>query len=280
MKLVSTRAEMQDRADDWRRDGRKIALVPTMGFLHEGHLSLLREGRRRSDVLVLSLFVNPTQFGPNEDLARYPRDLEGDLAKARACGVDFVFAPTPDEMYPPGYQTYVDVRALSQGLCGDRRPGHFAGVASVVAKLFHLVRPHVAIFGEKDYQQLAVIRRMVRDLDLGVEVVGMPIVRESDGLAMSSRNAYLSPDERQQALSLSRSLRRAEELVRDGVRQVKRICDAVRAVISEAPSARIDYVELRDAETLAEIDQIDRAAVLALAVFIGKTRLLDNRVLP
>jgi pantoate--beta-alanine ligase len=280
LEVIADPREMRIRAEDLRRDGRKIAFVPTMGYLHEGHVRLLEEGRRRADVLVLSIFVNPTQFGPNEDLDRYPRDLPGDLAKARSAGVDLAFVPEAAAMYPAGAQTFVEVRDLSRGLCGDRRPGHFAGVATVVTKLFHVVRPHVAIFGEKDYQQLAVIRRMTRDLDLGVEIVGVPIVREPDGLAMSSRNAYLSPSERTEALSLSRALDRAEAMVAAGERDAARIVEAARAVLAEAPSARIDYVELRDAETLAEIASLDRPAVLALAVFIGSTRLIDNRVLP
>jgi pantoate--beta-alanine ligase len=189
-----------------RQRGDRIAFVPTMGALHEGHVSLLREGRRHGERLVLSIFVNPTQFGPNEDLARYPRDLDGDLALAASAGTDVAYVPDAAAVYPPGFQTFVQVREVENGLCGDRRPGHFAGVATVVCKLFNVVRPHVALFGEKDFQQLAVIRRMVRDLDMSVDVVGMPIVREADGLAMSSRNRYLSPAERQRALSLSRGL--------------------------------------------------------------------------
>src|SRR5688572_27235397 len=186
---------MRARAEDLRRDGLRIAVVPTMGALHEGHLSLLRTARGLADVVILTIFVNPTQFGPNEDLARYPRDEAGDLAKARPCGIDLAFCPDAAAMYPPGAQTYVEGRELQKPLCGASRPGHFAGVATIVTKLFGVTRPHVAVFGEKDYQQLAIIRRMTRDLDLGVEIVGVPIVREPDGLALSSRNAYLTPDE-------------------------------------------------------------------------------------
>jgi pantoate--beta-alanine ligase len=271
--------EMRRHAEQLRRDGRRIGFVPTMGYLHEGHVSLMREGRKRCDTLVMSIFVNPTQFAPTEDLARYPRDLEGDLEKARGAGVDLAFVPEAASMYPPGFQTFVEVRELQKPLCGVSRPIHFAGVATVVTKLFLLVQPHVALFGEKDFQQLAVIRRMVRDLDLGVQIVGMPIVREADGLAMSSRNAYLSAEERREALALSRSLARAEEIVKSGERDAKTIVAAARAVIEAAKGIRIDYVELRDAESLEEIARLERPAVLALAAFLGKTRLIDNRVL-
>lgn len=272
-------AEMRARAEDLRRDGLRIAVVPTMGYLHDGHLSLLRAARANADVVVLTIFVNPTQFGPNEDLARYPRDEAGDLEKARACGLDLAFCPDAAAMYPPGSQTFVEVRELSSPLCGERRPGHFAGVATVVTKLFHITRPHVAFFGEKDYQQLAVIRRMTRDLDLGIEIVGVPIVREADGLAMSSRNVYLTPEERAQALSLSRGLAAAEAAFRAGERDAAALVAAARAPIDAAPLARIDYVELRDAEELTPMTRVDGRAVLALAVFFGKTRLIDNRVL-
>ena len=207
--VLRTPAEMTAWSEGARARGERIAFVPTMGALHEGHVSLLREGRRRGDKLALSIFVNPTQFAPTEDLARYPRDLPGDLAKASSADTDVAYCPEPADVYPPGFQTYVQVREVELGLDGGSRPGHFVGVATVVCKLFNVVRPHVALFGEKDFQQLAVVRRMVSDLDMGVEIVGMPIVREPDGLAMSSRNAYLSPDERQRALALSRGLNAA-----------------------------------------------------------------------
>jgi pantoate--beta-alanine ligase len=277
--VIRAPAEMRARAEDQRRDGRRLCVVPTMGFLHEGHLSLLRAGRARSDVLVMTLFVNPTQFGPTEDLAVYPRDEPGDLDKARAAGVDLVFAPDVAGMYPDGYQTTVEVRELAAPLCGASRPGHFAGVASVVAKLFHITQPHVAVFGQKDFQQLAIIRRMVRDLDFAIEIVGVPIVREPDGLALSSRNAYLSPEERRQALALSRGLRAAETRFAAGERRAASLVDAARAEIARAPLARIDYVELRDADSLRAIEVVEAPAVLALAVFFGKTRLIDNSVL-
>src|SRR3954470_4596438 len=197
---------MRARAEDLRRDGRRIAVVPTMGALHDGHLALLRAARGKADVVILTIFVNPTQFGPSEDLAKYPRDEVGDIARARTAGIDLAFCPEAAAMYPPGAQTFVEVRELQKPLCGASRPGHFAGVATIVAKLFHITRPHVAVFGEKDYQQLAIIRRMVRDLDFGLEIVGVPIVRESDGLALSSRNAYLSAEQRVSALALGKGL--------------------------------------------------------------------------
>ncbi len=279
LEIIADAREMRVRMEDLRRDGRKIVFVPTMGYLHQGHVSLLEEGRRRGDVLVLSIFVNPTQFGPSEDLSKYPRDMDGDLAKARGAGTDFAFTPHASTFYPPGYQTWVQVRELSQGLCGDKRPGHFDGVASVVAKLFHVVNPHAAIFGEKDFQQLAVIKRMVKDLDFDIEIVGMPTVREADGLAMSSRNAYLSPEERQQALTLSRALERAQALVKAGERDAGKLLEAARAEIASAPDARIDYLELRDPDSLHLVPTLSGPTLFAMAVFVGKTRLIDNRVL-
>jgi pantoate--beta-alanine ligase len=276
--IIRDPAAMRARVTDLRRDGRTIAVVPTMGALHEGHLSLLRAARAKADVLILTIFVNPTQFGPNEDLAKYPRDEAGDLAKARACGIDLAFCPEASAMYPPGAQTFVEVRELQQPLCGARRPGHFAGVATIVTKLFHITQPHVAVFGEKDYQQLAIIRRMVRDLDFDVEVASIPIVREPDGLAMSSRNAYLSPAQRESALALSRGLAAAEAAAKQGERSAAVLVSAARAAL-EAAQLRIDYVELRDAVELTEVAKLDRPCVLAIAAFVGTTRLIDNRVL-
>jgi len=272
-------AAMRAKVEDLRRDGRKIAVVPTMGALHEGHLALIRHARARADVVILTIFVNPTQFGPTEDLSRYPRDEAGDLAKARPAGIDLAFCPPVEAMYPAGAQTYVEVRELQQPMCGASRPGHFAGVATIVSKLFNITRPHLAVFGEKDYQQLAIIRRMVRDLDFGIEIQGVPIVREPDGLALSSRNAYLSLEQRQAALSLSRGLAAAEAAYRAGERSVSALVAAARAPIEAEPLARIDYVDLRDADELTPLDRVDRRAVLALAVFVGATRLIDNRVL-
>src|SRR4051794_10054435 len=251
-----------------RARGERIAFVPTMGALHAGHVSLLSEGRRRGDRLVLSIFVNPTQFGPKEDLARYPRDLAGDLAKAAGAGTDVAYVPEARDVYPPGYQTFVEVRELEKGLCGDVRPGHFVGVATVVCKLFNVVRPHVALFGEKDFQQLAVIRRMVADLDMGLEILGMPIVREPDGLAMSSRNAYLSPDERQRALSLSRGLDAARRRARAGERVAATLVATARAAL-EGQVDRVDYVDLRDADSVAPVARLEREGVLLVAAFVG-----------
>jgi len=280
VEIVKTPEEMRARADAWRAAGKRIAFVPTMGYLHQGHVSLLDEGRKRGDVLVLSIFVNPTQFGPKEDLSRYPRDLEGDLAKAERAGVDVAYVPDAASMYPDGYQTFVEVEELQKGLCGASRPGHFRGVATVVLKLFHAVQPHVALFGRKDYQQLRVLSRMAHDLDLGVEVVGMPIVREPDGLAMSSRNAYLSPDERLRALALSRALLAARETFEQGERDAARLVDCARATLHLTPVVRLDYLELRDAESLAELHgRVTRPAVMAVAAFVGTTRLIDNQLL-
>jgi pantoate--beta-alanine ligase len=275
--ILRTLSEVQAWASSVRREGRRMALVPTMGFLHEGHLSLMREGRRRADVVAVSIFVNPTQFGPKEDLSRYPRDFEGDVAKCASSGVDVVFAPEPAEMYPPGYETYVEVTGVSQGLCGERRPGHFRGVATIVTRLFTLFRPDVALFGEKDYQQLQVIRALNRDLHLGVDVVGMPTVREPDGLAMSSRNAYLSPEERQRALALSKGLRAAQVLHRAGTTSTKALADAVRRELT-AVGLREDYVELVDATRLTPLSEVapGQVARILVAAFSGTTRLIDN----
>ncbi|MCU1281105.1 MAG: pantoate/beta-alanine ligase [bacterium] len=280
VELIKAPAEMRARSDAWRAAGKRIAFVPTMGYLHQGHVSLLEEGRRRGDILALSIFVNPTQFGPKEDLSRYPRDLDGDLAKAQRAGVDVAYVPDAAAMYPAGYQTYVEVEELQKGLCGASRPGHFRGVATVVLKLFNAVQPHVALFGRKDYQQLQVLTRMARDLDLGVEVVGLPIVREADGLAMSSRNAYLSPDERLRALALSRALLAARESFEQGERDAARLVDCARATLHLTPGVRLDYLELRDAESLAMLDgRVSRPAVMAVAAFVGATRLIDNQLL-
>jgi len=279
-RILVSPADMRVASDGWRRDGRRISFVPTMGYLHAGHVALLDEARRHGDIAVLSIFVNPTQFGPKEDLARYPRDLDGDLAKAAGAGIDYAFVPTAEAMYPAGYQTYVDVRALSSGLCGASRPGHFTGVATVVAKLFGLVQPHVAFFGRKDFQQLRVIERMTADLHLGVEVVGCPIVREPDGLAMSSRNAYLSPDDRAQAPALQAALRLAADAHRDGERSVEALLARATQHLATTPF-QLDYLELRrrDDLTLFAVT-VDGPAVLALAAFIGpptrRTRLIDN----
>jgi pantoate--beta-alanine ligase len=246
-----------------------------MGFLHDGHTALMDEAHRHGDRVVLSIFVNPLQFGPNEDLDRYPRDVPGDLAKAAAHGVDAVFLPTPANMYPPGHQTTVQVHQLEQGLCGGSRPGHFVGVATVVCKLFNIVRPHAAVFGEKDFQQLAVIRRMVRDLDMPIQIVSLPTVREADGLAMSSRNKYLSADERQRAVAIPRALAAARTAHGAGARDAGALVEGVVSALRDQVT-RIDYVELRDAESLQPLATVDRPAVIAVAAFVGRTRLIDN----
>lgn len=276
METIHDPKRMQKICLDLRREGRRIAFVPTMGYLHQGHLSLLREGRAHGDILVLSIFVNPTQFGPSEDLDAYPRDFERDAALAREAGVDLLFYPTPETMYPSGYATYVNVEGLTDTLCGASRPGHFRGVTTVVTKLFNLVQPHIALFGAKDFQQLAVIRRMTLDLDLPVEVVGMPIVREADGLAMSSRNVYLNPDERRQALVLSQSLERVRRLAAAGERDAQVLLAAARALIAAQPAARVDYLKICHQHSLQQQTTVDTDSVLLLAVFVGKTRLLDN----
>ncbi len=275
---------MRARVEDLRRDGRKIAVVPTMGALHDGHLELVRAARARADIVILTIFVNPTQFGPNEDLSRYPRDEAGDIAKARACvpgggGIDLAFCPDASAMYPAGAQTFVEVRELQKPMCGASRPGHFAGVATIVTKLFHITKPHLAVFGEKDYQQLAIIRRMVRDLDFDIEIHSVPIVREADGLALSSRNAYLSAEQRNSALALSQGLAAAEAVFKAGERDAGKLLAAARGPLEANPGVRIDYVELRDADELTELTTVGKRAVLAVAAFVGTTRLIDNRVL-
>jgi len=269
MKLFSARA---------RATNKRIAFVPTMGFLHEGHLSLMREGKKRGDVLVVSVFVNPTQFGPSEDFERYPRDFARDSRMAEEVGVDVFFAPEAKEMYPPNHQSFIRVTDVTRGLCGKSRPTHFQGVATIVGMLFNIVRPHVALFGEKDFQQLVTIQQMVRDLHMDTEVVGMPIVREADGLAMSSRNTYLNADERRAALSLHRSLEHARELISRGELRASVLAKEVNEVIQSEPLVRVDYVEVCDARTLEPVDRIDRDTVIALAAYIGKVRLIDNFV--
>lgn len=276
MKVIETIAGMKAASAGWKAAGRRVGFVPTMGFLHDGHLSLVREARKRAEVVVVSIFVNPAQFGPREDFSRYPRDLDRDRALLEAEGVDVLFHPAAAEMYPPGYRTYVEVQGLQDALCGRSRPGHFRGVATVVLKLFNIVRPDAAFFGAKDAQQVTILRKMAADLDLDVEVVTCPIVREPDGLAMSSRNAYLKPDERRAALVLSRGLAEAERAIRAGERDAAKVLAAVRAVIDAEPLARIDYVEAVDPLGFGPVEEIRGDVLLALAVFVGSTRLIDN----
>jgi len=281
--LIRDPGVWQARCLEARAGGARLALVPTMGYLHEGHLSLMRQARLRAGERGLSLvtiFVNPTQFGPGEDLGRYPRDLSGDLARCASAGVDWVLAPeSPARIYPPGFETWVEVEKVSRGLCGGRRPGHFRGVATVVAKLFNLTRPHVAVFGEKDYQQLQVIRAMVRDLDFAIEIVGAPIVRDPDGLALSSRNAYLSPEERGRALSLSRALLEARERAGRGERDAAQLAAGARRRLEEG-GARVDYVEVVHPETLTPVTRAEPGSRMLLAAWVGTTRLIDNLELP
>jgi pantoate--beta-alanine ligase len=279
MEIVSDPGDMQAVSLAWRKLGQQIALVPTMGYFHDGHLSLMRYGRQHGDRLVVSLFVNPTQFGPSEDLDRYPRDLKKDTELAREVGVDVLYMPAAADMYPPGYQTYVTVEDLSQPMCGATRPGHFRGVATVVLKLFHQVLPHLAVFGEKDYQQLAVIKRLVADLNVPVEVVGRPIVREADGLAMSSRNSYLNPEERRSALGLFQALIKARELAASGEKNADNILSEVKQKIAASPHTRLDYAVLVDPTTLQKVDTLHGPARLAVAAWVGTTRLIDNMLL-
>lgn len=279
MRVVQTVREMRAWSEAERRAGRRIALVPTMGALHEAHLSLVREARRHSDRVVVSLFVNPTQFGNGEDLDAYPRDFARDRRLLEEERVDALFHPSAAEVYPHGYETYIDVERLAPRLCGEFRPGHFRGVATVVAKLFNMARPHTAVFGAKDYQQLQVIRRMAADLNFDVNIVSHPIVRDREGLALSSRNVYLSARERTAALSLSRALARAQALVSQGARDAAAILAAARDMIDAEPLAEIEYVRLCDAETLEDVARVEGETLLALAVRIGKARLIDNAIL-
>jgi pantoate--beta-alanine ligase len=259
--------------------GKTIAFVPTMGWLHEGHLALMREGRKHGDTLIVSIFVNPTQFGPTEDFQDYPRDLDRDVTLAKSVGVDVIFAPEAKAMYDKAYQTHVDLEMLPRHLCGPSRPGHFRGVATVVTKLFNIVRPQVAFFGEKDYQQLVIIRRMVRDLNLDIRVIGVPTVRESDGLAMSSRNTYLSEEERRSARSLFVSLQQAQESVAQGITNAGELIHGASEFMGSKPHVQIDYIAICDPETLEDVDRVEGPTLMALAVRVGKTRLIDNAIL-
>ena len=259
-----------------RARGQTIGFVPTMGALHSGHGALLEQARRRADIVVASIFVNPKQFGPREDLTRYPRPLEADLDLCRRCGVDFVFAPVADEVYPAGFQTGIHSGGLSTQLEGAARPGHFDGVLTVVNVLFNIVQPHFAVFGEKDYQQLLIVQRMVRDLRLPIEIVAMPVIRDVDGLALSSRNAYLAPEDRKKATCLSRALMAGQDEVQRGVLRASDISGAARAVLAATPGAEIDYVEVRDPRTLESLVEVERVGRLLMAVRLGGIRLIDN----
>jgi pantoate--beta-alanine ligase len=278
MIVIEKAKEMQRYADAQRQRGLRIAFVPTMGYLHRGHLRLMEEGKKHGDCLVTSIYVNPTQFGPKEDLAKYPRDFDMDYKLCQGVGVDVIYFPSNDEMYPQHYQTYVDLEGVTQNLCGLSRPGHFRGVATVCAKLFNLVKPHVAVFGKKDFQQLVVIKRMVADLNMDLEIVGLDTVREPDGLAMSSRNTYLKLEERESALSLSRGLKMAQGMYAGGERDAAVIIGVVSRFIAGHPHATIDYVKICDTTTMKDVARLDGESVMALAVRVGAARLIDNSV--
>jgi len=279
MVTLTTPGVMQGWTDAAHRAGSRVALVPTMGALHEGHLALVAEARRRADRVVVSIFVNPIQFNRRDDFDRYPRTLDVDAALCAGAGVDAIYAPSPAAMYPEGYQSHVEVAKLTEPLCGAARPGHFRGVTTVVAKLFNAARPDVAVFGEKDFQQLAVIRRMTVDLDFGIEIVGVPTIREADGLAMSSRNRLLSPVEREAARCVPRALAVASEAVARGETRAAAVVGAASAVIAAEPKARVEYAETRDPGTLEAVEVVTGPTLLALAVWVGSVRLIDNRVL-
>lgn len=279
MQIIRSVDQMQKTAEALRLEGKTLALVPTMGFLHDGHLALMRVGKSHADTLMISIFVNPTQFSPAEDFDKYPRDPEGDIEKARQVGVDIVFMPDADEIYAPAAQTSVLVHRVTQHLCGLSRPTFFEGVTTIVCKLFHIMKPHIAVFGQKDYQQLTVISRMVIDLNMDIRVIGVPTVRDPDGLAMSSRNNYLSHEMRKSALSLNKSLHLADEMFKAGERNPAVIKNAVQAFIENHPHTKIDYVSLCDPVTLEELEILANENLLALAVLVGKTRLIDNHLI-
>ena len=279
MEIIKHIDEMQKRQEAIRLKGKKIAFVPTMGFLHKGHESLLVEGRKRADDLVLSIFVNPTQFAQNEDLSTYPKNIEGDLAIAERNGADAVFLPDNTEVYRGGHQTYVNLENLPNYLCGLSRPGHFRGVATVVSKLFNIVKPHVAVFGQKDFQQLAIIRQMTKDLNFDIEIVGVPTLREHDGLAMSSRNSYLNAEQRQTALCLIKSLQNALDLVKNGETNPEEIIRNSSEIIASYPETSIDYLAVCDPVSLETVSVISGPVLFAMAVKVGSTRLIDNMIL-
>lgn len=278
MKVIKSVEEMQSLSKALFLQGKKIVFVPTMGYFHEGHLELMRRGKTLGDVLIVSIYVNPLQFGPKEDFKNYPRDLERDLKLIEGIGVDVVFAPEDKDMYPEGFQTFVEVTELTKNLCGASRPGHFKGVTTVVTKLFNIVKPHIAVFGEKDYQQLLVIKRMVKDLNMDVEIVSVPTVREKDGLAMSSRNVYLNEEERKSAICLYKSIALARELIEKGEKNPRKIEQKVKRFIKSHPHTRIDYVKLVDGDTLQDIDELKGKVMLALAVWVGKARLIEHEI--
>lgn len=279
IEIISELEKMQARSDRMRSRGNTIVFVPTMGFLHEGHLSLVREGFNHGNDLIVSIFVNPTQFGPGEDLDSYPRSIERDIELLQKENVNAVFIPDSEKIYGEDFQTFVRLEKLPDYLCGISRPTHFTGVTTVVTKLFNIIKPHVAIFGRKDYQQFIIIRQLVKDLNYDIKIIGASIVREPDGLAMSSRNSYLTRKQRKYALSLYRSLKTAESMVKDGVSDTAGIVDAATRIITSNPETKIDYIKICDPDTLKDVDNIDRPVLMALAVRVGKTRLIDNMIL-
>ncbi len=279
MKVIKTIKEMSATAEKIRQQGKKISFVPTMGFLHEGHISLIRKGRAFIDVLVVSIFVNPTQFGPTEDFNTYPRNIKKDIELLQKEKVDFIFLPRKEDLYPERFETYVYTEKLSNHLCGLSRPVFFKGVATIVTKLFNIVKPHVAVFGEKDYQQLQVIRKMVQDLNFDIDIRSAPIIREKDGLAMSSRNAYLTEDQRKSAVSLFKAIEKSRELVGKSIIEADKIIRTAKDFIISHPETRIDYVKIIDPISLEDVKTIEKPALIALAVFIGDTRLIDNSIL-
>lgn len=276
MNIVKTISEVRNEVKNWRKQGLSVGLVPTMGYLHEGHKSLIDRACKENDKVVVSVFVNPTQFGPGEDLATYPRDIQRDAALCEDAGAALIFNPEPEEMYFDDFHTYVTMESLSDELCGKTRPIHFRGVCTVVSKLFHIVAPDRAYFGQKDAQQLAIIKRMVRDLNFDIEIVGCPIVREADGLAKSSRNTYLNPEERKAALVLSKAVGLGQELIQKGERNADVIVEKMKQLIEEEPLAKIDYVRAVDAISIQPVAEIKGTVLVAMAVYIGKTRLIDN----
>ena len=278
MKIVGTVKEVREQVKEWKKQGLSVGLVPTMGYLHEGHKSLMEAARKDNDKVVVSIFVNPMQFGPTEDLATYPRDLDHDAALCESVGVDLIFHPEAEEMYEKDFCSFVDMTGLTEGLCGKTRPIHFRGVCTVVNKLFNIVTPDHAYFGQKDGQQLAVIKRMVRDLNMDIEIVGCPIVREEDGLARSSRNTYLSPEERKAALILSKTVALGKELAKTE-KDANKVVEAMKKNIETEPLAKIDYVEAVDALSMAPVEKLEGTCMLAMAVYIGKTRLIDNTLI-
>ncbi|KPJ69120.1 MAG: pantoate--beta-alanine ligase [Syntrophobacter sp. DG_60] len=279
MKIIYRVKEMQTLSNKLRKEGKKIAFVPTLGYFHKGHLSLMKRGKNLANVLIISIFVNPIQFGAGEDFRNYPRDLKRDLSLAETVGVDMVFVPKIEDIYPSNYQTYVEVAQVTQPLCGISRSGHFRGVTTIVAKLFNIVKPDIALFGLKDYQQYTVIRRMVKDLNYDIDIIGCPTVREPDGLAMSSRNTYLTVEQRKSALCLFESLKLAEKLVKNGQKNAKAIIEKIISYIESRPYTQIDYVKICDPETLKDLDYLNHKVLLALAVKVGEARLIDNAIL-